>query len=111
MSIINATSPFRERSLPCWSNPKSPSGTWRTFSIGVTIPIARPSFNPGWPENLRDGPLPCRGYDCRKDKRIWLDFEQRIPNPAVERPDWLEVVSQNDTDREPQGGSNGGDLR
>jgi hypothetical protein len=23
----------------------------------------------------------CRSYDCRKDKRIWLDFEKRIPAP------------------------------
>lgn len=33
-------------------------------------------------------PAPCRGYDCRKDQRIWLDFEQMIPNPELERPDW-----------------------
>jgi len=33
-------------------------------------------------------PAPCRGYDCRQDQRIWLDFEQRIPNPDLERPDW-----------------------
>lgn len=23
----------------------------------------------------------CRKFDCRSDKRIWLDFEQRIPAP------------------------------
>lgn len=23
----------------------------------------------------------CRKYDCRNDKRIWLDFEKRIPAP------------------------------
>lgn len=33
-------------------------------------------------------PVPCRGYDCREDKRIWLDFEQRIPNPRLSEPDW-----------------------
>jgi len=33
-------------------------------------------------------PLPCRGYDCRQDKRIWLDFENRIVNPNVGREDW-----------------------
>jgi len=27
-------------------------------------------------------PRVCRGYDCRKDKRIWIDYEQRIPAPA-----------------------------
>jgi Fe-S-cluster containining protein len=26
-------------------------------------------------------PYVCRVYDCREDKRIWLDFEQRIPAP------------------------------
>jgi len=30
-------------------------------------------------------PIPCRGYDCRKDKRIWLDFEQRLINPDLEK--------------------------
>jgi Fe-S-cluster containining protein len=30
-------------------------------------------------------PLPCRGYDCRKDKRVWLDFENRIINPELEQ--------------------------
>jgi Fe-S-cluster containining protein len=24
-------------------------------------------------------PAVCRTYDCRKDKRIWLDYERRIP--------------------------------
>ena len=43
----------------------------------------------------QERPVPCRGYDCRNDKRIWLDFERRIPNPAIERLDWLEAVSQN----------------
>ncbi len=26
-------------------------------------------------------PAVCRTYDCRADKRIWLDFEKRIPAP------------------------------
>jgi hypothetical protein len=26
-------------------------------------------------------PAVCRGFDCRHDRRIWLDFEQRIPAP------------------------------
>ena len=30
-------------------------------------------------------PLPCRGYDCRKDKRVWMDFEKRIVNPDLEQ--------------------------
>jgi hypothetical protein len=33
-------------------------------------------------------PIPCRGYDCRNDQRIWLDFERRIANPAIDQPDW-----------------------
>lgn len=30
-------------------------------------------------------PAPCRRFDCRKDQRIWLDFEARIPNPNLTR--------------------------
>jgi hypothetical protein len=33
-------------------------------------------------------PVPCRGYDCRNDKRIWLDFENKIVNPNIHRADW-----------------------
>jgi Putative zinc- or iron-chelating domain len=33
-------------------------------------------------------PVPCRAFDCRQDRRIWLDFEARIVNPLIERPDW-----------------------
>ena len=33
-------------------------------------------------------PIPCRAYDCRNEKRIWLDFENRIVNPNINRPDW-----------------------
>jgi hypothetical protein len=29
-------------------------------------------------------PLPCRGYDCRNDKRVWVDFENKIINPELE---------------------------
>jgi hypothetical protein len=28
-------------------------------------------------------PVPCRAYDCRKDKRIWADFDKRIINPNL----------------------------
>jgi hypothetical protein len=32
-------------------------------------------------------PLFCRMYDCRKDPRIWLDFDRQVPNPSLaERP-------------------------
>lgn len=30
-------------------------------------------------------PVPCRGYDCRKDKRIWADFENRVVSPELEK--------------------------
>jgi hypothetical protein len=33
-------------------------------------------------------PVTCRGYDCRKDERIWLDFEKKIANPDLTHPDW-----------------------
>jgi hypothetical protein len=35
-------------------------------------------------------PIPCRGYDCRKDERIWIDFEKKVVNPRVAEPDWPE---------------------
>jgi Fe-S-cluster containining protein len=33
-------------------------------------------------------PVPCHGYDCRKDKHIWLDFENRLINPEIHLPNW-----------------------
>lgn len=30
-------------------------------------------------------PVPCRGYDCRQDKRIWSDFAQRIVSPELDK--------------------------
>jgi hypothetical protein len=34
-------------------------------------------------------PATCRTYDCREDRRVWLDFEARIPAPlpAALRPE------------------------
>ena len=29
-------------------------------------------------------PIPCRAFDCRNDKRIWLDFDNRQINPNLE---------------------------
>lgn len=26
-------------------------------------------------------PVPCRTFDCRKDRRIWIDYDKRIPAP------------------------------
>lgn len=31
-------------------------------------------------------PAVCREYDCRADRRIWVDYEKRIPVPIAERP-------------------------
>lgn len=28
-------------------------------------------------------PIPCRAFDCRNDKRIWLDFENKVINPDI----------------------------
>lgn len=28
-------------------------------------------------------PAVCRQYDCRNDRRIWADFDKRIPNPEL----------------------------
>jgi hypothetical protein len=41
-------------------------------------------------------PVPCRGFDCRDNRDIWLDFDARIPNPIVERIDWLDIISAAD---------------
>jgi Fe-S-cluster containining protein len=30
-------------------------------------------------------PVPCRGYDCRQDKRIWSDFDKRLLSPEFEK--------------------------
>lgn len=40
-------------------------------------------------------PVPCRAYDCRKDKTIWLDFEGRVINPDILRDDWPRHVAEN----------------
>ncbi len=34
--------------------------------------------------NYAGRPSVCRSYDCRNDKRVWVDFEKRIPNPNLE---------------------------
>ncbi len=33
-------------------------------------------------------PVICQAYDCREDKRIWLDFDNMVINPEVIRSDW-----------------------
>lgn len=46
----------------------------------------------------RQRPVPCRGFDCRNDQRIWQDFANKIPNPAVERSDWPHCLTQQETE-------------
>jgi hypothetical protein len=38
-------------------------------------------------------PFPCRVYDCRGDRRIWLDFEGRVINPKIADPAWPHNLS------------------
>jgi Fe-S-cluster containining protein len=33
-------------------------------------------------------PVPCRAFDCRKDRTIWLDFENGVINPDILRQEW-----------------------
>ena len=39
-------------------------------------------------------PAVCRSYDCRRDPRIWTDFERRIPAPddAIRPPERLHDI-------------------
>jgi Fe-S-cluster containining protein len=39
-------------------------------------------------------PTPCRAYDCRQDKRIWLDFENMRINPEIDDPDWPASIAE-----------------
>jgi Fe-S-cluster containining protein len=44
-------------------------------------------------------PVPCRGCDCRNDKRIWLDFEKMIVNPEINRDDWPQSLAQKENQK------------
>jgi prolipoprotein diacylglyceryltransferase/Fe-S-cluster containining protein len=37
-------------------------------------------------------PYTCRGYDCRRDDRIWADFDNRIPHPLLGSPEWPSML-------------------
>lgn len=39
-------------------------------------------------------PIPCRGYDCCQDKRIWLDFDKKIINPRIHEMNWPECFKE-----------------
>lgn len=45
-------------------------------------------------------PVPCRAYDCRKDKTIWLDFDNEVINPEIFQQDWPRSVSSEGARRE-----------
>ncbi len=40
-------------------------------------------------------PYICRTYDCRNDKRIWLDFDNMVINPALANEDWPQGALKN----------------
>jgi len=39
-------------------------------------------------------PLPCRRYDCSNDRRVWVDFENRILHPKLGDPGWPGCVEE-----------------
>jgi len=39
-------------------------------------------------------PATCREFDCRDDKRVWLDFEAKIPAPMPEEIGALPLVEK-----------------
>lgn len=39
-------------------------------------------------------PVSCRAFDCRQDKRIWLDFEDMEINTDINQSDWPQCLSQ-----------------
>ena len=45
-------------------------------------------------------PATCRTYDCREDRRVWLDYEARIPAPLPEAIRPAAPVFVNDGDDE-----------
>ena len=49
-------------------------------------------------------PVPCRAFDCRRDGRIWVDFEKQIPHPDLARSDWPGCVKHEDAPGAPAPG-------
>jgi Fe-S-cluster containining protein len=48
-------------------------------------------------------PAICRSYDCRGDRRVWLDFDAKVPAPL---PSWLDSAqrsTEGDPDRRTPG--------
>lgn len=43
-------------------------------------------------------PAMCRRFDCREDRRIWIDFEKRIPAPLMDPLQAVSVTVSETTD-------------
>jgi Fe-S-cluster containining protein len=81
----------------------------------LEAPYAIAKHPNGYCANLDPGPMgcsvwenrprTCRQYDCRKDARIWVDFENRIPQPALEREDWPRCLHMSEDLHPPGAGS------
>ncbi|MBC7974764.1 MAG: YkgJ family cysteine cluster protein [Myxococcales bacterium] len=39
--------------------------------------------NTGFCGNYEHRPATCRSYSCKDDRRIWIDFENKIPAPPI----------------------------
>lgn len=37
-------------------------------------------------------PSVCRAFDCRKDDRIWVDFDKNLVNPDIHLPSWPDTI-------------------
>lgn len=61
---------------------------------GTCVHLERSS---GCCDVYKQRPIPCRGYDCRQDKRIWLDFDRRVINPELTNPNWPECLESSTT--------------
>ena len=44
-------------------------------------------------------PVPCRAYDCSKDKVIWLDFDKKVINPDILEENWPHSVKVSNPDQ------------
>lgn len=71
--------------------------SWQDIQEGIPWNMGRPFFNARGPDGLcvhfkretcscgiyEQRPAICRSYDCRNDRRIWLDFYKMIINPEA----------------------------
>jgi len=47
-------------------------------------------------------PVPCRAFDCRRDARIWVDFEKMIPHPDLAKSDWPTSIKHDPDKHDPK---------